>query len=142
MSELPPTWNRLERRSPSTNILSSGCTIRESLAALFATKSPAGNANRSCDRRSAEFRWAAALIWRRSPSPQFATWHRQRCRHRNSHFLFPPKLNKSVRSPSAGLFDGAYGSVTLGIGLGRLSRLLSVIGGSAQLYSMNLRIET
>ena len=60
----------------------------------------------------------------------------------NSYFLFPPKLNKSVRSPRAGLFDGAYGSVTLGIGLGRLSRLRSVIGGSAQLYSMNFKIET
>lgn len=61
---------------------------------------------------------------------------------RNSYFLPPPKLNKSVRSPRAGLFDGAYGLVTLGIGLGRLSRLRSVIGGSAQLYSMNFSIET
>ena len=51
------------------------------------------------------------------------------------------KLNRSNRSPIAGLFPGTYGVVPP-VGLGRLSRLRSLIAGSDQLCSMNFRIET
>jgi hypothetical protein len=48
------------------------------------------------------------------------------------------KLNRVVRSPTAGLLPGMYG-VGPGAGFGRLSRLVADKGWRLQLYSMNLR---
>src|SRR5262249_8159836 len=48
----------------------------------------------------------------------------------------------SIRSPIAGMLRGTEGLALSMIGLGRLSRLRSVIGGRRQLRSMNLSIET
>src|ERR1700704_5280634 len=60
-----------------------------------------------------------------------------------THYLssWSPKLNRSVRSPIAGLFNGTYGLLWLVTGLGKLSRLRAVSGASPQLDSMNFRIE-
>src|SRR5438105_15914887 len=56
-------------------------------------------------------------------------------------FSCSPKLNRSLRSPIAGLFNGTYGLLLLVMGLGKLSRLRAVSGASPQLASMNFRIE-
>src|ERR1700682_2151518 len=59
----------------------------------------------------------------------------------NYLYSWAPKLNRSLRSPIAGLFNGTYGLLLLVMGLGKLSRLRAVRGASPQLASMNFRIE-
>ena len=52
------------------------------------------------------------------------------------------KLNRSNKSPMAGVFNGTYGLLLLATGLGKLSRLRVVTGARSQLRSTNFRIET
>ena len=59
-----------------------------------------------------------------------------------SYFLWPPKLNRSIRSAMAGLFSGTYGLLLLVMGLGKLSRLRLETGASPQFASINFKIET
>ena len=59
-----------------------------------------------------------------------------------TYFLWGLKLNQSIMSPIAGLFNGTYGLSLAVTGLGKLSRPRLVTGLNPQFASMNFRIET